>query len=92
MHFFGTMGTLSFVFGILVTIGLIADKIYKLHYQLYAREVTDQPLFYLALVAVIVGVQLFMAGFVAEMITMNTGKKNDYIISEKISYPRNKVF
>ena len=92
MHFFGTMGTLSFVFGILVTIGLIADKIYKLHYQLYAREVTAQPLFYLALVAVIVGVQLFMAGFVAEMITMNTGKKNDYIIAEKVSYPRNKVF
>lgn len=92
MHFFGTMGTLSFFFGIVVTIWLIADKIYKLHYQLYAREVTDQPLFYLALVAVIVGVQLFMAGFVAEMITMNTGKKNDYIIAEKVSYPRNKVF
>jgi glycosyltransferase involved in cell wall biosynthesis len=92
MHFFGTMGTLSFIFGIIVTIGLIVDKIYKLHYQLYAREVTDQPLFYLALVAVIVGVQLFMAGFVAEMITMNTDKKNDYIIAEKVSYPRNKVF
>ncbi|WPP52241.1 glycosyltransferase family 2 protein [Catalinimonas niigatensis] len=92
MHFFGTMGTLSFFFGIIVALGLIIDKVYKLQYQLYAREVTDQPLFFLALVAVIVGVQLFMAGFVAEMITMNTGKKNDYIISEKISYPRNKVF
>lgn len=92
MHFFGTMGTLSFFFGIVVTIGLIADKLYKLNMHLPVREVTDQPLFYLALVAVIVGVQLFMAGFVAEMLTMNSDKKNDYIISEKVSYPRNKVF
>ncbi|WKN31820.1 glycosyltransferase family 2 protein [Porifericola rhodea] len=92
MHFFGTMGTLSFFFGIIVTIGLIIDKLYKLHFKLPVREVTEQPLFFLALVAVIVGVQLFMAGFVAEMLTMNSQKKNDYIISEKISYPRKKVF
>lgn len=92
MHFFGTIGTLSFMFGLLVSIGIIADKLYKLYYKLPVREITDQPLFFLALVAVIVGVQLFMAGFVAEMITMNSNKKNDYIISEKVSYPRNKVF
>jgi glycosyltransferase involved in cell wall biosynthesis len=92
MHFFGTIGTLSFLFGLLVAIGIIADKLYKLYFNLKVREVTDQPLFFLALVAVIVGVQLFMAGFVAEMITMNSQKKNDYIISEKVSYPRNKVF
>ncbi len=92
MHFFGTMGTLSFFFGIIVTLGLIADKLYRLNDHQYVREVTDQPLFYLALVAVIVGVQLFMAGFVAEMITINSEKKNDYIISDKVSYPRNKVF
>lgn len=92
MHFFGTIGTLSFLFGLLVAIGIIADKLYKLYFDLKVREVTDQPLFFLALVAVIVGVQLFMAGFVAEMITMNSQKKNDYIIAEKVSYPRNKVF
>ncbi len=92
MHFFGTIGTLSFLFGLLVAIGIIADKLYKLYFNLKVREVTDQPLFFLALVAVIVGVQLFMAGFVAEMITMNSQKKNDYIISEKVSNPRNKVF
>lgn len=92
MHFFGTIGTLSFLFGLLVAIGIIADKIYKIYYDLPVREVTDQPLFFLALVAVIVGVQLFMAGFVAEMITMNSDKKNDYIIAETVSYPRNKVF
>ncbi|MFP4092715.1 MAG: glycosyltransferase family 2 protein [Cyclobacteriaceae bacterium] len=92
MHFFGTLGILSFFFGLLVAIGIIADKIYKMQYGLRVREVTDQPLFFLALVAVIVGVQLFMAGFVAEMLTMNSDKKHDYIVAEKISYPRNKVF
>ncbi len=92
MHFFGTIGTLSFLFGLLVAIGIIVDKLYKLYFDLKVREVTDQPLFFLALVAVIVGVQLFMAGFVAEMITMNSQKKDDYIIAEKVSYPRNKVF
>jgi len=92
MHFFGTLGTLSFLFGLVVALGIIADKLYKLHYNIRVREVTDQPLFFLALVAVIVGVQLFMAGFVAEMITMNSDKKNDYIVAEKVSYPRNKVF
>ncbi len=92
MHFFGTIGTLSFLFGLIVAIGIIADKIYKIYYGIPVREVTDQPLFFLALVAVIVGVQLFMAGFVAEMITMNSEKKNDYIVAERVSYPQNKVF
>jgi len=92
MHFFGTLGTLSFLFGLVVAIGIIIDKVYKIQYQMQVREVTEQPLFFLALVAVIVGVQLFMAGFVAEMITMNSSKKNDYIIAEKVSFPRNKVF
>lgn len=92
MHFFGTIGTLSFLFGLIVAIGIIADKIYKIYYSLPVREVTGQPLFFLALVAVIVGVQLFMAGFVAEMITMNSEKKHDYIVAEKVSFPRNKVF
>jgi len=92
MHFFGTIGTLSFLFGLLVAVGIIAQKIFNIYFNLPAREVTEQPLFFLALVAVIVGVQLFMAGFVAEMITINSEKKNDYIIAETVSYPRNKVF
>jgi hypothetical protein len=92
MHFFGTLGTFSFIFGLIVAIGIIADKVYKIQFGMQVREVTDQPLFFLALVAVIVGVQLFMAGFVAEMLTMNSDKKHDYIVAEKISYPRNKVF
>ncbi|MEM9831739.1 MAG: glycosyltransferase family 2 protein [Bacteroidota bacterium] len=83
MHFFGTLGTLSFLFGLIVTIWLIADKIYRIHNELVVREVTEQPLFYLALVALIVGVQLFLAGFLGEMITINSGQKNDYLVAEQ---------
>jgi len=82
MHFFGTLGSLSFLFGLIVTIWLIADKIYRIHNQLRVREVTEQPLFYLALIALVIGVQLFLAGFLGEMVTINSGKKNDYLIAE----------
>ncbi|WKN41199.1 glycosyltransferase family 2 protein [Tunicatimonas pelagia] len=91
MHFFGTLGSLSFLFGLIVTVWLIVDKIYRIHNQLIVREVTDQPLFYLALVAVILGVQLFLAGFLGEMVTIHSGKKNDYLIAEKTPQPESKL-
>jgi hypothetical protein len=49
------------------------------------REIVDQPLFYLALVAILAGIQLFLAGFVGEMITTNSHKTTDYVISEKVN-------
>jgi len=82
MHFFGTLGSLSFLFGLVVTVWLIVDKIYRINNQLRVREVTDQPLFYLALIALVIGVQLFLAGFLGEMVTIYSDKKNDYLISE----------
>lgn len=91
MHFFGTLGTLCFLFGLIVTVTLIGQKIYSIHQNQHFRDVVDQPVFFLALVAVVVGVQLFMAGFVAEMITLNSGKTNDYLIAEKTGYSENKV-
>ncbi|MEQ9439121.1 MAG: glycosyltransferase family 2 protein [Cyclobacteriaceae bacterium] len=91
MHFFGTLGTLSFLFGLAVTVGLIVDKMYRIHNFMVVREVTDQPLFYLALVAVVVGVQLFMAGFLGEMITQHSDKKNDYLVAEETRYPESNV-
>jgi glycosyltransferase involved in cell wall biosynthesis len=86
MHFFGTMGTFCFLFGFLITLALIVNKAYhNLYLQKTVRSVTDQPLFFLALVAVIVGVQLFLAGFLGEMVTTsNPTKNNEYLISEKI--------
>lgn len=86
MHFFGSLGTLSFVLGLIITLWIIGSKLYRIAFmhQTPAREVTDQPLFFLALVALIIGVQLFLAGFLAEMMTMNTAKKREYLVIDRI--------
>lgn len=85
MHFFGTLGTLSFLTGFIITFKLVFEKIRGLKLGLPVREITDQPLFFLALVALIVGVQLFLTGFLAEMMTSNNSRRTDYTISEKIN-------
>lgn len=82
MHFFGLLGTLSFLAGFVITGYVIGEKIYKQFHQMSVRDVVDQPLFFLALVALIVGVQLFLAGFLGEMITLSNPNKSDYLISE----------
>lgn len=84
MHFFGIWGTLMFLFGGIVSIFLLAEKIYKSIHNLPTRDVTDQPLFYLSLVAVILGVQLFLSGFLAELVTRNSADRNHYLIEKKI--------
>ncbi len=85
MHFFGTLGTLSFLAGTVITFWVIGRKIYEIQYKLVARDVVDQPLFFLALVAIIIGVQLFLAGFIGEMMIQHSPKKEDeYLIREKI--------
>jgi hypothetical protein len=84
MHFFGALGTLSFIFGSLVTGYVVGKKFYEIHNNMPVREIVDQPLFFLALVALIIGVQLFLAGFIGEMITMNSPKKLDYIVEEEV--------
>ena len=88
MHFFGTLGTLSFFAGLIITLWLIAVKIYALHNHLPVRNITDQPLFFLALVAVIVGVQMFLTGFLAEILTLNSEKTHRYIIIEREGFGR----
>lgn len=84
MHFFGSLGTLMFIFGFFTTVYLLVEKIYYISNNIRGRDVVDNTWFYLALVALIVGVQLFLAGFIAEMITLSSNKKNDYIVGEKI--------
>jgi glycosyltransferase involved in cell wall biosynthesis len=84
MHFFGTMGTVSFVIGFLITVGLITEKVIRVFTQERGRDVTEQPLFFLALVAVIIGVQLFLAGFLAEMISLSGSRKNEYLIRDRV--------
>jgi glycosyltransferase involved in cell wall biosynthesis len=84
MHFFGTLGTLSFFIGTLLTLWLVGEKWWLAIHNLKARNVTDQPLFFLALVAVIVGMQLFLAGFLGELVQLNGPKRNDYLVRETL--------
>jgi glycosyltransferase involved in cell wall biosynthesis len=84
MHFFGTLGTIFFLFGFFTTVFLIAEKIYNLSHGIHDRDIVDRPSFYLSLASATIGVQLFLAGFLGEMMTMNSSKKNDYLISERI--------
>jgi glycosyltransferase involved in cell wall biosynthesis len=86
MHFFGTFGTLSMLAGIMITLWVIGSKVYNIYNQLPVRDVVDQPIFFLALVAIIIGVQLFLAGFLAEMMIQTGVKKEDYIVSEKLGF------
>ena len=85
MHFFGSLGTLSFISGIFITVWLIIQKVYGLSKGIKVREVVDQPLFFLALVALIIGVQLFVTGFIAELMTSNQSKEKEYTIDEEIN-------
>lgn len=84
MYFFGTLGTLMFLVGGGTTIWVIAEKLYKQYYDLPLRAVTEQPLFYLAILAIILGVQLFLAGFLGELINRNSSDRNRYLIDEKL--------
>ena len=89
MHFFGALGTLSFLAGFLITVWIIGEKIYHIYRNHpYVRDVTDQPLFFLALVALVIGVQLFLAGFLAEMMVMNNSKKKEYLVIDRIGTER----
>ena len=84
MHFFGFTGILMFLAGGLLTIWVIAEKLIQQANGLAFRPVTDQPLFYLALVAVLLGFQLFLAGFICEMVSRNSSERNQYNIREEI--------
>lgn len=86
MHFFGSLGLASFVVGFLFTLKLFWNKIDSLYISktLLKRDITEQPLFYLALVAVVIGVQLFVTGFLAEMLAMQSYSKRDYLVIDSV--------
>ena len=84
MHFFGFTGILMFLTGAILAIRVIAEKWIQQSHGLLYRPVTEQPLFYLALVAVILGFQLFLAGFICEMVSRNSTERNSYKIREEI--------
>ncbi|OHX68554.1 glycosyltransferase [Flammeovirga pacifica] len=85
MHFFGTLGSLSFLTGTISALWLLIEKVYlSINGLPIDREVTEKPLFYLALTAVIIGTQMFMTGFIAEMVSLNQPDRNDYHIKSRI--------
>jgi hypothetical protein len=84
MYFFGSLGTLMFLIGGFTTVWVIAEKLYKQYHELPLRPITEQPLFYLAILAIILGVQLFLAGFLGELINRNSSDRNKYLIDKKL--------
>ena len=84
MHFFGTSGILMFLVGFVMTVWIIAAKLVHQSQGVRYRAVTDQPLFYLALLTIILGVLFFLAGFIGEMISRSSSARNEYNIKETI--------
>jgi arginine exporter protein ArgO len=85
MHLFGTIGTVIFILGFLAALWLGGQKLYFLAHGIPARLVTDSPYFYLALACMIIGTQLFVAGFLGELISRSSESRNQYHIKEKIN-------
>lgn len=84
MYFFGSLGTAMFLLGGFTTVWVIAAKLYKQAHGLPIRAVTDQPLFFVAILAVVLGVQLFLAGFLGELINRRSPDRNSYMIDKTI--------
>lgn len=85
MYFFGGLGTVMFLLGGATTVWIIAEKLWKQAHALPLRPVADQPLFYLAILAVILGVQLFLAGFIGELINRSSLDRNKYLIDQTLN-------
>ena len=86
MHFFGLWGTLMFIFGFFSAGYLGVSKLYKISQGMNAILVTDNPWFYISLVSMILGTQLFLAGFIGELILKTKEAGNYYTIKEKLNY------
>ena len=84
MHFFGTLGIITFLVGGILSGFMIGEKIYHLANHMKVREVTDQPLFYISLTLVIIGVQLFLTGFLGELVSRSSSERNSYQIDKRL--------
>lgn len=84
MHFFGLFGTLVFAFGFLLAGYIGVEKLYYISIDVKARLITEIPQFYIALISMVIGVQLFLAGFLAELVSRNSPNRNNYRIEKEI--------
>lgn len=85
MHFFGIWGSIMFILGGATTLWLIGEKFYHVFKHIQAREITAQPLFYIALVLIILGVQLFLAGYIGELVSRSSSDRNHYLIERTLN-------
>lgn len=86
MHLFGMIGTIMFIAGFVISVWLGAQKLYFVASGILSPLVTQRPLFYIALTTMILGTQLFLAGFLGELISRNAPGRNTYLIAKKTNF------
>lgn len=86
MHLFGFLGTLMFALGFFGAAYLGAGKLYTVYNNEAARLLTDRPSFYISLTCMIIGTLLFTAGFIGELVSRNSGNRNDYQVEKKLNF------
>ncbi len=87
MHFFGVLGTLFFMLGFFGAAYIGLQKLWYISHNMNLnRGITEQPMFYISLVSIIIGMQLFLAGFIGELISRNSNERNHYGITKYIGY------
>jgi len=84
MHLFGTLGVLMFFIGFIAAAYLGVQKLYAVANDIPARLVTDSPYFFIALTSMILGTQLFMTGFVGELLSRSSSDNNNYLIEKEL--------
>ena len=86
MHFFGSLGLMMFVLGSLIAFWLVAEKVYNIYTHQPYRNATEHPLFFLALTVIIVGSQLFLGGFLGELLVKQsiTPDAREYLVSQRV--------
>lgn len=84
MHIFGFLGSIMFVLGFIAVVVVGANKLYNMYHGNPYTLVTENPYFYLALTTMILGTQLFLAGFIGELIARNSPERNKYQIEKEI--------
>lgn len=84
MHLFGLLGTAMFVIGFISALWLGAYKIYMVMQDVRINKITDSPYFYISLTSMIIGVQLFLAGFIAELVSRSSTDRNNYLIEKEL--------
>lgn len=86
MHFFGLLGTFMFALGFFIALYLGASKLWAVYNNEFARLITQRPSFYIALTCMIIGTQLFLAGFISELVGRNSSERNQYLIASRLNF------